>query len=135
MTTTSSDVADEEQFLFTQADVGNEIKEQILQQKKQSLKEALERLANQELSSMKPSVKVFAKADGNTTLYFMNGIKSKARRRVEQDAYLFLKTLELKLFGQPHDDVPLAADRRFKHNKAKEDRIIVQDELLFRKHY
>ena len=54
---------------------------------------------------------------------------------MEQDAYLVLKNLKLKLLGQPHDDVLMTTDRRFKHYKANEDRIILKDGLLFRKNY
>ena len=46
-----------------------------------------------------------------------------------------LKNLKLKILGQPHDDVILTTDRRFKHYKANEDRIIVKDGLLLRKKY
>ena len=86
---------------------------------------------------MKPSVKEFTKIDGNTTSYSLNGIKASARIRVEEDADLVLKKLTLKILGQPHDDVLLATDRRFKHYKANEneDRIILKDGLLFRKYY
>ena len=58
-----------------------------------------------------------------------------ARIRVEQDADLVLKNLKVKILGQPHDDVLLTTDRRFKHYKANEDRIILKDGLLFRKYY
>ena len=34
----------------------------------------------------------------------MNGIKANARRRVEQDVDLFLKTSEMKISGQLHDE-------------------------------
>ena len=84
---------------------------------------------------MKPSIKQFTKIDGNTTLYSINGIKASARIRVEQDADLVLKSLKLKILGQPHDNVLLATDRRFKHYKANEDRFILKDGLLFRKYY
>ena len=84
---------------------------------------------------MKPSIKEFTKTDGNTTSYFINGIKASARIRVEQDADLVLKNLKFKILGQPHDDVLLATDRRYKHYKANEDRIILKDGLLFRKYY
>ena len=36
---------------------------------------------------------------------------------------------------EPHDDVLLTTDSRFKHYKANEDRIIVKDGLLFRRYY
>ena len=84
---------------------------------------------------MKPSIKEFTKIDGNNTSYSINGIKASARIRVDQDADLVLKNLKLKILGQPHDDVLLATDRRYKHYKANEDRIILKDGLLFRKYY
>ena len=135
VSTSSSDVADEEHFFFTQPDSQDETEEQILQRKEQLHQNAAEWVTNQELSSLKPSIKEFTKIDGNTTSYSINGIKASARIRVEQDADLVLKNLKLKILGQPHDDVLLATDRRYKHYKANEDRIILKDGLLFRKYY
>ena len=135
VSTSSSDVADEEQLFFTQPDSQDETDEQILQRKNQSQKNAAEWVTNQELSSLEPSIKEFTKIDGNFTSYSINGIKASARIRVEQDADLVLKNLKLKILGQPHDDVLLATDRRYKHYKANEDRIILKDGLLFRKYY
>ena len=134
VTTSSSDVADEEQFFFTHTDNQHETDEQILQRKEQSWQKAVEWVANQEPSSMKPSMKEFTKIDGNTTAYSLHGIKANARIRVEQDADLVLKNLKLKILGQPHDDVLLTADRRFKHYKANEERIILKDGLFLRKY-
>ena len=135
VSTSSSDVVDEEQFFFTQRDSQDETEEQILKRKEQSQKRAAEWIINQEQSSMKPSITEFTKIVGNTTSYSINGIKASARIRVEQDADLVLKNLKLKLLGQPHDDMLLTTDRRFKHYKANEDRIILKDGLLFRKYY
>ena len=135
VTTSSSDVADEEQFFFTQTDAQNETKEQILQQKSQFSEKEAEWVVNQEPSSMKPSIKQFTKIDGNATSHSLHGIKAKARIRVEQDADLVLKNLKLKVLGQPLDDVLLTTARRYKHYKANEDRIILKDGLLFRKNY
>ena len=135
VSTSSSDIANEEQFFFTQTDSPDEIEEQILQRKEQSQKKAAEWVVNKEPPSMKPSIKEFTKIDGITTLYSINGIKAIAQLRVEQDSDLVLKNLKLKIFGQPHDDVLLATDRRFKHYKANEDRIIFKDRPLFRKYY
>ena len=84
---------------------------------------------------MKPSIKEFTKIEGNTSSYSINRIKASAAIRVEQDVDLVLKNLKLKILGQPHDDVLLATDRRFKHYNANEDRIILKDGLLFRKYY
>ena len=131
----SSDVADEEQFSFTQPDSQDETEEKILQRKEQSQKNAAEWVVNQELSSLKPSIKEFTKIDGNTTSYSINGIRASARIRVEQDADLVLKNLKLKILGQPHDVVLLAMDGRYKHYRANEDRIILKDGLLFRNYY
>ena len=105
ITTSSSDVADEEQVFFTQTDDEDETEEQILQRKEKSREKAAEWVVNQEPSSMKPSIKEFTNIDGNTTSYSIRGIKANARMRVEQDADLVLKNLKLKLLGQPHDDV------------------------------
>ena len=134
VSTSFSDVADE-QFFFTQPDSQDETEEQILQRKEQSHKKAAEWLVNQEQSSTKPSIKEFTKIDANTTSYSINGIKASAQIRIEQDADLVLKNLKLKILGQPHDEVLLTTDRRFKHYKANEDRIILKDGLLFRKYY
>ena len=135
ITTSSSDVADEEQFFFTHTDDQHETEEQILQRKEQSRQKAVEWVANQEPSSMKPSIKEFTKIDGNTTAYFLHGIKANARIRVEQDDDFLLKNLKLKILDQPHGDVLLTADRRFKHYKANEERIILKDGLLLRQYY
>ena len=112
VTTSSSDVADEEQLFFTQTDIRDETEEQIQQRKEQSREKAAVWVVNQEPSSMKPSIKEFAKIGGNTTSYSFHGIKANVRIRVEQDADLVLKNLKLKILGQPHDDVLLTTDRR-----------------------
>ena len=64
--------------------------------------------------------------DRHTTSYSINGIKANARTRVQQNADIVLKNPKLKILGQPHDDVLLTTDRRFKHYKANEDRIILK---------
>ena len=61
VTTSSSDVAVEEQFFFTQADSQDETEEQIPQRKTRSQKKTAVWVANQELSSMKPRIKTFTK--------------------------------------------------------------------------
>ena len=66
VTTSSSDVADEEQFSFTQTDDQDETGEQILQRKKQSREKAAIWVVKQEPSSMRPSIKEFTKIDGKT---------------------------------------------------------------------
>ena len=43
--------------------------------------------------------------------------------------------MKLKILGQPHDEVLLITDSRYKNYKANEDRIILKDSLLFRKYF
>ena len=135
VTTSSSDVADEEQFFFAQADGKDETEEQTLERKEQSRKKATEWVEHDEPSSMKPSIKEFTEIDGNTTSYSIHGIKANARIWGGQDVDLALKNLKLIILGQPNDEVILTTDKRFKHYKANEDRIILIDGLLFRKYY
>ena len=75
VTTSFSDVADEEQFFFTQADKNDKWEEQTLERKTQSKQNTEQWVANEEPSSLKTNVKKFKKIDGNTTLFSMNGIK------------------------------------------------------------
>ena len=83
VTTSSSDVADEEQTFFTHADDGKESEEQTLGRKEHSQQNAKQWAANEESPASKISVKEFTKIDGNTTSYSMNGNKANARIRVE----------------------------------------------------
>ena len=85
--------------------------------------------------SMKPSKKEFTKIDGKTTSYSIYEIKANARIRIEKEVDLALKNLKLKIVGQPYDEVLLTNDKRFRHYKAIEDRIILKDELLCRNYY
>ena len=91
MTTSSSDVADEEQIFFTHVGDGKESEEQTLERKEQSRQNAKQWAAKGESPAWKTSVKGFTKIDGNTTSYSMNGINANKRIRVEQDVDLVLK--------------------------------------------
>ena len=133
VTTSFSDVADEKQFFSSQADKNNKSEEQNLERKEQSRQNARQRLASEEPSSLKTSVKEFTKINGITTPYSMNGIEANARIRVEQDVDLVLKKMNLKILGQQHDEVLMIADSRYKSYKANGDRVILKDGLLFRK--
>ena len=134
-TTSSSDVADEEQHFSTQADNNDESDELTLERKEQSKQYAKQWAVNEESPVSKTSVKEFTKIDGNTTSYSMNGIKANARIRVEQDVDLVLKNMNLKILGQPHDEVLEMTDSRYKNYKANEDRIILKHGLLFGKYF
>ena len=135
VTTSSSDVADEEQVFFTQTDNDNESEEQTLERKEQSRQNAKQWPANEEPPALKTNVKEFTKIDGNTTLYSMNGIKANARIRAEQDVDLVLKNMKLKILGQPYDEVLIVTDSRYKNYKANEDRIILTNGLEYRNYF
>ena len=64
----------------------------------------------------------------------MNRIKAITRIRVEHDVNLVIKKLKLKFFGQPHDEVLLTTDRKYKHYIVNEDRIVPKDSLRLRKY-
>ena len=51
-----------------------------------------------------------------------------------QDVDLVLKDMNLKISGQPYDEVLMITDTRYKNYKANEDPIILKDGLLFRKY-
>ena len=135
VTTSSSDVADEEQIFFTHADDGKESEERTLERKEQTRQNAKQWAANGESPALKTSVKGFTKIDGNTMSYSMNGIKANARIPVEQDVDLVLKNMKLKILGQPYDEVLMITDSSNKNYKANEDRTILKDGLLFRKYF
>ena len=67
VTTPSSDVADEEQFFFTQADNNYESEQQTLERKEQSSQNAKQWVINEEPSFLNTSVKEFTRIDGSTT--------------------------------------------------------------------
>ena len=98
VTTSSSDVAGEEQFFLTHRDGSNEWKERLGQNAKQWP-------ANEQSPVLKTSVTEFTKIDGNTTSFSMNRSKANARIRVDQDVDLVLKNMKLKFLGQPYDEV------------------------------
>ena len=135
VTTSSSDVADEEQFFFTHADDTNESEEQTFERKKRSRQNAKQWVANEESPYLKTSVKEFTKIDGNTTSYSMKGIKANAKIRVEQHVDLVLKNMKLKILGQPYDEVLMIIDSRYKNCKTNEDRILPKDGLLFSEYF
>ena len=135
VTTSSSDVAEEEQFFFTQADKNDESDKQTLRRKEESRQNGKQGAANEGSPVLKTSLKEFTKIDGNSTLYSMNGSKTNAGIRVEQDVDRVLKNMKLKILGQPHDEIIMMTDSRYKSYKANEDRIIFKDGLLFRKYF
>ena len=131
VTTSSSDVPDEEQCFFTQSYNEDESEEQTRERKKTISTKFEEWVAKEEPPSLKASAKELTKINGNTTAYSMNGIKTNARTPVEQDVDLALKNMKLKIPGQPHDELLFTTDPRYQHYNANKDRIIFTDGLLF----
>ena len=134
VTTSSSDVPDEEKVFFTQTDNDNESEEQTFDRKEQSKQNAMKSAINEQSPIMKTTVKQLTKIDRNTTLYSMNGMKANARIQLEQDVDLVLENMKLKILGQPRDELLILTGSRYKNlYKANEDRIILRDSLLYRK--
>ena len=127
VTSSSSDAADEGRFFFTQAYGEDETEQQTLEKKEQCRKKAIEWVTHEEPSSMKPRIKEFTKIDENAMSYPLHGINANARIRVELNVDLVCKNLKRKTLGQPYDEVLLTTDKRFKHYKVNEDRIILKD--------
>ena len=69
MRTSSTDVADEEHFLFGQVDGDNETETYTLERKAQSRNKVTGLVAIEEKSSKKPSIKEFTKIPGNTVAF------------------------------------------------------------------
>ena len=65
----------------------------------------------------------------------MNGIKANARIRVEQDVDFVLKNVKLKILGQPHDEVLIMTDARYKNYQTNEDRMILKDSPMSCKYF
>ena len=80
VTTSSSDVADEEQFFCRQADENDESEEQTLEKREQSRQIARQRVAKEEPSALKTSVKEITKINGKTTSYSMIVIKANTQK-------------------------------------------------------
>ena len=132
VSTSSSDVADEDQVFFTQVDKNYGSDKQTLERKEQSRQNAKHWVTNEEPSSLWTSVKEFTKIDKNPTSYSMNGIKENTQIRVDQDFNLVLNNMKLKILGLPHDVVFMVTDSRYKSYKENEDRIILKDSLMFK---
>ena len=115
VTTSSSDVADEDQFFFNHSDDSNESEEQTLERNEQSKQNVKQWAANEGSTVLKTSVKEFTKIDGNNTSYSMNGMKANAKIQVEQDVDLLLKSMKLNILSQPHDEVLMMTDSRYKN--------------------
>ena len=135
VTTSSSDVVDEEELFFTQTYNEKESKEPTLKRKEHSGQVGKQWVANEKPPLLKTRVKDFAKIDGNTTSYCIKGNKANARIRIEQDVNPVLKNLKLPILVQPHDKVLIATNQRYKHCQGNENRIIHINGLLFRKFY
>ena len=99
VTSSSSGVADEEQFFFTKADNYDVSEQQTLEQKEHCRQNAKQSVANEEPPALKTSVKQSTHINWNTMSYSMNGIEANARMRVEENVDIVLRKLKLKILG------------------------------------
>ena len=76
VSTSSSDVADEGQNFFPQANKNDESEEQTIERKEHSRQSAKQWATNEVPSALKTSVNGFKMIDGNTMSYSMNAIKA-----------------------------------------------------------
>ena len=93
--TSLSDVADEEQMLFTHTNTENDSEEQTFQRNEHIRYDTKGWVANEEPFTVKTSVKEITKIDGNTKWYSMIRIKANRRIGGEQDVYPVLKNAKL----------------------------------------
>ena len=107
-------------------------KNKALNEKQQPQQKAKQWVANEEPPSLKKSVEELTNIEGNTTSYSINGIKVNARTPIEQNVSVVLKNLKLKNLVQPHKEVLVTIDPRYKHDKKIEDRNILKNGLLIR---
>ena len=117
VTTSFSDVADEEHFFFTQEDNENQSDEQTHQRKDHTWQDANEGVAYEERPPLITSFKEITKIVGNSTSCSMSGIKANARLRLEQDVVLVPKKLILMTLGQPYEEELLTREQS-KHYQA-----------------
>ena len=110
VTKTSLDVDEEEKFFFTQADNKNESEELTLHWKEQSWQIAREWVAKGEPSSFKTIVYELKKIGGNTTSYFLIGMKANVQIRVEQNVDIVLKKTQQKFLDPVNDEGHLTTD-------------------------
>ena len=115
-----------------QEDNKDDLDKQTLARIEQSRQNAKQWLASESPPSLKTSVRVLTKMDGNTTSYSMKGIKVNAPERVEQDVDLVLKNTKIRILGQPHEEMLNTTDSRYKHYKSNEDCIFHKDGLFSR---
>ena len=71
----------------------------------------------------------------NSAVYSFGAIKENARIRNEQDADLLLKALKLRILCEEYDKHLLNTDPRGRILLRHEQRIIMKDGVLMRKHY
>ena len=100
MTTSFTDVTDEEQLFVTGTYNQNESEEQTLEEKEQYRKAAGQWVANEEPSSLRISMKESINIDGDSTSFPTNGVKAKTQTQADQNLVLTLKKLKPKLPGQ-----------------------------------
>ena len=126
----STDVAEEEQFFFL-PDETIETEEEMLLQKEQARQAACDEVT----SKIKLVVQKTTPIPINKASYTFGAKKEDARIGVEQDSDLVFKATKKKLICEEYDKHLLQTDSTATRLLVHENRQIVKDGILMRKHY
>ena len=126
----STDVTDEEQFLFL-PDETIETEEEILLQEEQARQTARDEVT----TKMELAIQEAIPIPINRASYTFGAIKEDARIRVEQDSDLVFKAIKKKVICEEYDKHLLQTDSTAKRLLVHENRLIVKDRILMRKYY
>ena len=136
VTTSSSDVADEKQILFTQADKNDKSEEQILERKEQYTQNECEAMGSKWRTTIFENKCERIHKDRRkhyVVIHEYNQSKCPYTNRARCQSCA--ENIKMKILGQPHDEVLMVTDSRYKIYKTNEDRIIPKDGLFFRKSF
>ena len=104
--------------------------------KKQTISEKLETMSSKRGNFLNGDIiRDFTKVNGKNAQNSNNEIRARARLRVLENFNLLLKKLNWKGSSQPDDEPLSTKDSRYKHHTTNDDRIALQDNLLFWKYY
>ena len=126
----STDVADEEQFFFI-PDETIETEEEILLQKEQAKQTARVEVT----TKIKLAIQETTPTPINIASYTFGAIEEDARMRVEQDTDIVFRAIKKKLLCEEYDKQLIQPAPRAKRLLVHDNRLIVKDGTLLRKHY
>ena len=125
VTTSSSDVADEEQFFITQTDGKDETEDQTLEKREVSEK-GNRRGSTCGIILNEAKYKILYKHQRKHFVVLHERNQGKCTDTSGTNFRSILKNRNIKRLGQPLDKVLLTTDRQFKHYTADENRIFLK---------